>query len=129
VSFKLSRAAITKDHIGPSEPHFELHQSIATPPRRRIIVLQLLNNSQALLKTGSIWYDRKNPGYRDVVYDRFRESIKVPSLQFPPKPGHGLLFPYHDHLVPDRDHDHRDLHHGLRGVRRLSVLGLWLVAL
>lgn len=71
----------------------------------------------------------KKPGYRDVVYDRFRESIKVPSLQFPPKPGHGLLFPYHDHLVPDRDHDHRDLHHGLRGVRRLSVLGLWLVAL
>lgn len=45
LSFKLSRAAITKDHIGPSEPHFKLHQSIATHLRRRIIALQLLNNA------------------------------------------------------------------------------------
>jgi hypothetical protein len=45
LSFKLSRAAITKDHIGPSEPHFKLHQSIATHLRRRILVVQPLNNS------------------------------------------------------------------------------------
>ena len=45
VSFELSRAAITKDHIGPSEPHIKLHQSIATQIRRRVVVLQLLIHS------------------------------------------------------------------------------------
>jgi hypothetical protein len=45
LSFKLSCAAITKDHIGPSEPHFKLHQSIATHLCRRIPAVQLLNTS------------------------------------------------------------------------------------
>jgi hypothetical protein len=44
-------------------------------------------------------------------------------------PGRDLLFPYHDHLVPGRDHGRRDLRLGLHGVRRRAALALWLVAL
>jgi hypothetical protein len=40
-----------------------------------------------------------------------------------------VLLPYHVHLVPDHDRDRRDLRPDLRGVRRLSALALWLVAL
>ena len=60
MSFELSRAAITKHHIGPSEPHFELHQTIATHLRHRILALQLSNNAYEFTKSSPIWYDLNN---------------------------------------------------------------------
>lgn len=39
-------------------------------------------------------------------------------------PGRDLLFPYHDHLDPGRDHGRRDLHPDHRGVRRRAALAL-----